>query len=119
LGTHFNTYTHTHTHTYSNSHSYGHTNTDSVGNGDAYADTDAYANPEAYTNAEVYAVTKGSPDPAASSRRGLICRCILLRLAAEFKLQKRSQLFIRSHNETLSVAVRVSNPGRSPVGIHG
>jgi len=113
LGTHFNTYTHTHTHTYSNSHSYGHTNTDSVGNGDAYADTDAYANPE------VYAVTKGSPDPAASSRRGLICRCILLRLAAEFKLQKRSQLFIRSHNETLSVAVRVSNPGRSPVGIHG
>jgi hypothetical protein len=32
-----------------------------------------------------------------------------------FEFQKRSQLFIRSHNETLSVvAVRVCNPDRSP-----
>jgi|Kansoi300Nextera_1026150.scaffolds.fasta_scaffold37366_2 hypothetical protein len=31
----------------------------------------------------------------------------------------RGQLFIRSHNETLSVvAMRVCNPGRSPVGIN-
>jgi hypothetical protein len=36
-----------------------------------------------------------------------------------FKFQKRSQLFICVHNETLSVAaVRVSNPDRSPVGIN-
>jgi hypothetical protein len=32
---------------------------------------------------------------------------------------KRSQLFIRTHNETLSIiAMRVSNPDRSPVGIN-
>jgi hypothetical protein len=31
----------------------------------------------------------------------------------------RGQLFIRSHDETLSVvAVRVSNPDRSPIGIN-
>jgi hypothetical protein len=35
------------------------------------------------------------------------------------KSKKRSQLFIRSHNETFSVvAVRVRNPDRSPVGIN-
>jgi hypothetical protein len=33
---------------------------------------------------------------------------------------KRRQLFIRTHNETLSIiAVRVSNPDCSPSGIHG
>jgi hypothetical protein len=33
--------------------------------------------------------------------------------------KKGRQLFIRTHNETLSiVAVRVSNPDRSPVGIN-
>jgi hypothetical protein len=32
-----------------------------------------------------------------------------------FQLQKRGQLFIRPHNETLSVvAMRVNNPDRSP-----
>jgi hypothetical protein len=36
-----------------------------------------------------------------------------------FKFHKRSQLFIRTHNETLSVvAMRISNPDRSPVGIN-
>jgi hypothetical protein len=36
-----------------------------------------------------------------------------------FKFNKRRQLFIRTHNETLSVAaMRVSNPDRSPVGIN-
>ena len=36
-----------------------------------------------------------------------------------FKFHKRSQLFIRTHNETLSVvAMRVCNPDRSPVGIN-
>ena len=35
------------------------------------------------------------------------------------RFNKRSQLFIRAHNETLSVvAMRVSNPDRSPVGIN-
>jgi hypothetical protein len=37
-----------------------------------------------------------------------------------FEFQKRSQLFIRVHNETLSVvAMAVNDPDRSPVGIHG
>jgi hypothetical protein len=37
-----------------------------------------------------------------------------------FEFQKRAQLFIRSHNETLSVtAMRVSNPDRSPAKIQG
>jgi hypothetical protein len=36
-----------------------------------------------------------------------------------FEFLKRSQLFIRTHNETLSVtAMRVNNPDRSPVGIN-
>jgi hypothetical protein len=35
-------------------------------------------------------------------------------------LNKRRQLFIRTHNETLSiVAMRVSNPDRSPLRING
>jgi hypothetical protein len=36
-----------------------------------------------------------------------------------FQFQKPSQLFIRSHNETLSIAAMcVCNPDRSPVGIN-
>jgi hypothetical protein len=36
-----------------------------------------------------------------------------------FKFQKRSQLFIRAHNETLSVvAVCVNDPDRSPFAIY-
>jgi hypothetical protein len=36
-----------------------------------------------------------------------------------FNFNKRSQPFIRSHNETLTVAVmRVCDKDRSPVGIH-
>ena len=35
-----------------------------------------------------------------------------------FKFHKRSQLFLRAHNVTLSVAaMRVSNPDRSPLRI--
>jgi hypothetical protein len=34
--------------------------------------------------------------------------------------EERRQLFIRTHNETLSVvAMCVNNPDRSPVAIHG
>jgi hypothetical protein len=37
-----------------------------------------------------------------------------------FEFKKRRQLFLRTHNETLSVvAMRVHNPDRSPVGILG
>jgi hypothetical protein len=37
----------------------------------------------------------------------------------QFQFNKRGQLFIRVHNETLSViAMGVSNPDRSPVGIN-
>jgi hypothetical protein len=35
-----------------------------------------------------------------------------------FQFQKRGQLFIRVYNETLSVAMCVRNPDRSPVGIN-
>jgi hypothetical protein len=37
-----------------------------------------------------------------------------------FQFQKCSELFIRTHDEMLSVAaMRVSNPDRSPLGIDG
>jgi hypothetical protein len=37
-----------------------------------------------------------------------------------FELEKRRQLFIRTHNETLSVAAMcVRNPNCSPLAIHG
>ncbi len=37
-----------------------------------------------------------------------------------FQFHKSGQLFVRTHNEAPSiVAMRVSNPDRSPVGIHG
>jgi hypothetical protein len=36
-----------------------------------------------------------------------------------FEFDKRRQFFIRTHKETLSVAMRVSNPDRSPLGING
>ena len=37
-----------------------------------------------------------------------------------FQFNKRSQLFIRTHNETLSVAaMRVNDPNRSPFAIQG
>jgi hypothetical protein len=36
-----------------------------------------------------------------------------------FQFQKRSQLIICTHNETLSVAaMRVSNPDRVPIKVH-
>jgi hypothetical protein len=34
------------------------------------------------------------------------------------KLLKRGQLFTRTHNEVLTVAMRVNNPDRSPVRIN-
>jgi hypothetical protein len=34
-----------------------------------------------------------------------------------FQFQKCSQYFIRPYNETLSVAMRVNNPDRSPLAI--
>ena len=37
-----------------------------------------------------------------------------------FEFDKRGQLFIRTHNEALTViTMRVSNPDRSPARIHG
>jgi len=49
--------------------------------------------------------------------------CLSRQLAASanhrFEFQKRRQLFIRTHNVTLSIAaMRVGNPDRSPVGIN-
>jgi hypothetical protein len=35
-----------------------------------------------------------------------------------FQFQKCGQYFIGTHDETLSVAMRVSNPDRSPVAIN-
>jgi hypothetical protein len=40
-------------------------------------------------------------------------------LESPLQVQQRVQYFIRTHNQTLSVvAVRVNNPGCSPVGIN-
>ena len=36
-----------------------------------------------------------------------------------YEFQNRGQFFFCSHNETRSIAMRVNNPYRSPVGIHG
>jgi len=37
-----------------------------------------------------------------------------------FEFQKRSQLFVRTHNEALTLtAMRVNNEDRSPARIHG
>jgi hypothetical protein len=39
---------------------------------------------------------------------------------SRFEFDKRGQLFIRVHNETLSViTMRIGNEDCSPVGIHG
>jgi hypothetical protein len=52
------------------------------------------------------------------------CRSVEIKLNIgcsyrRFKLNKRGQLLIRLHNETLSVAaMRVCNPDRLPVGIN-
>jgi hypothetical protein len=35
------------------------------------------------------------------------------------QFHKRSQLFTGTHNETLSVAMRVHNPDRSPIVVEG
>jgi hypothetical protein len=49
----------------------------------------------------------------------LPCILVLAELVGGQQFQKRSQLFICSHNETLSVvAMRVSNPDCSPVGMN-
>jgi hypothetical protein len=49
-----------------------------------------------------------------------IARISPLQPDRRFKFHKRSQFFIRTHNEPPSVAaMRVRNPDRSPLGIHG
>jgi hypothetical protein len=40
-----------------------------------------------------------------------------LNATQQFQFAKRAQLFIRMDHETLSVAMRVRNPGRSPFDI--
>jgi hypothetical protein len=50
--------------------------------------------------------------------QGLQDLVLLKPINRRFKFEKRRQLFIGMHNETLSVsAMRVSNPDGSPVGI--
>jgi hypothetical protein len=49
----------------------------------------------------------------------LPARIMVVAIARRFKFQKRSQLFIGVHNETLSiVAMCVCNPDRSLTGIN-
>jgi hypothetical protein len=53
------------------------------------------------------------------AKLGRIVKTISATANRRFKFQKRSQLFIGVHNETLSViAMCVCNPDCSPVGIH-
>ena len=48
-----------------------------------------------------------------------IARISALQPDCRFEFQKSGQLFLRSHNETLSVvSMCVCNPDRSPIGIH-
>jgi hypothetical protein len=82
----------------------------------------------------------GSPEEAKNLAGQNVLRLIQIRLASvslrkissdrqgnspqppnrRFEFQKRSQLFVGVHNETFSVVpVGVSNPDRSPFGIHG
>jgi len=50
--------------------------------------------------------------------RGFQNLALLKPINRRFEFHKRRQLFIRTHNEPLAVvAVRVSNPDRSPTGI--
>jgi hypothetical protein len=87
-------------------------------------------------NAPAWGVDEGVPPPRSTYAQGFwITERVASRLSGltgvsaifwrlsvanrRFKFKKRSQLFLRSHNETFSVvAVRVSNPDRSPVGIN-
>jgi hypothetical protein len=56
---------------------------------------------------------------AFAKKLATLSRQFAVSVNRRFRLQKRNQLFVRSHNETLSViAVRVSNPDRSPFGIN-
>jgi len=49
----------------------------------------------------------------------LPCILVLAELVGGQQFDERGQLFIRTRNETLSVAaMRVHSPDRSPVGIH-
>jgi hypothetical protein len=57
--------------------------------------------------------------PGSSENFAGLLRQVAASANRRFKFQKRTQFFIRSRNETLSVvAVRVNNPDRSPVGIN-
>jgi hypothetical protein len=61
----------------------------------------------------------GSTVTTEPSSRKTAQRCGLTSITViacdSFEVQKGSQLFLRTHNETLSVvAMRVSNPDRSP-----
>jgi hypothetical protein len=52
-------------------------------------------------------------------KSGQLVKPIRRKPAPPIKFQKRRQLFIRAHNETLSVvAMRVNDPDRSPFGIN-
>jgi hypothetical protein len=59
---------------------------------------------------------RGGKDPLRACSRPAVADLVPDR---RFQFEKRSQLFIRMHNETLSViAVRVCNKDCSPVAIH-
>jgi hypothetical protein len=59
----------------------------------------------------VFCFAKIACPATSSSGRGYRLCC------DRFEFQKRSQYFIGAHNETLSVAMRVNNPDRSPFAI--
>ena len=59
---------------------------------------------------------RGARSPSAQRLRYQTHRELVYR-ALQF--QERSQHFIGTHDETLSVAMSVNDPDRSPLGIHG
>jgi hypothetical protein len=69
-------------------------------------------------NPETQTVSHFFPKPCAALQRKFGTDAAIASRRLEF--YKCSQLFIGGSNETLSVvAISVSNPDRSPVGIHG
>jgi hypothetical protein len=68
---------------------------------------------------EMYANAAASPHSATAPVTFKFVQSVG-RYKPPFPIPKSSQLFIRTHNETLSViAMRVCNPDRSPFGING